>query len=165
MSSPRPPSTLSVVAATFPPFRCRSHAMLRRSRSGKILWIESTFATSTGRPALALDEEPELLAEAPPAGLERYHRMARKPTRATARSCGILIEVWLCWLLVCAIVGNRMSRSGGRGLVARVAGRGLVCSPLTTTLYLSSAPRSLSDCLAASRRIGRIARYVLEALE
>jgi len=32
-------------------------------------------------------------------GLLRYHRMAKKPTRATARSCGMLIEVSV-WAIV-----------------------------------------------------------------
>lgn len=44
-SKPRPLKILSVVATTFPPFRCRSHMMLRRETCGNICCILSTSAS------------------------------------------------------------------------------------------------------------------------
>ena len=52
--------------------------------------------------------------EAPPGGLLKYQRIAKKPTRATARSCGMLIEVSVWAMvavvreLVCMVVRWRM---------------------------------------------------------
>lgn len=92
LSKPLPPKTLSVVAATFPPFRCRSHAIALRSSCGNIADTWSTLLTSTCR-----SREEELGVD--DAGLLRNHRIARKPTSATAMSCGMLIEVWLSAML------------------------------------------------------------------
>jgi hypothetical protein len=44
-SRPRPLRILSVVATTLPPFRCKSHRMLRRSSWGNICWMRSTSAS------------------------------------------------------------------------------------------------------------------------
>lgn len=44
-SNPRPLNILSVVATTFPPFRCRSHMILRRETCGNICCILSTSAS------------------------------------------------------------------------------------------------------------------------
>lgn len=91
MSSPRPLRIRSDVPATLPPLRCRSQAMLRRSSCGNMELIWVICAGSTAR----LREEPLLLLppEEEDMGLLRYQRMAKKPTSATARSWGMLIEV------------------------------------------------------------------------
>jgi len=44
-SKPLPLSILSVVATTFPPFRCKSHMILRRETCGNICCILSTSAS------------------------------------------------------------------------------------------------------------------------
>ena len=95
LSNPLPPSTRSVVAATFPPFQCKSHAIVLRSSCGNMAATWSTLLTSTCRP-----REDELFGGVVEGGLLRYQRIARKPTRATAMSWGMLIEVWLSAMLV-----------------------------------------------------------------
>ena len=65
-----------------------------------LTWV--ICAGSTAR----LREVPALLllpGAEEPGGLLKYQRMAKKPTRATARSCGMLIEVsvWAMLAVVC----------------------------------------------------------------
>lgn len=52
---------------------------------------------STARLLVLLREEVE--GEVVEGGLLRNHRRARKPTMATAMSCGMLIEVWVSAIL------------------------------------------------------------------
>jgi hypothetical protein len=86
-SNPRPFSILSVVATTFPPFRCRSHMMLRRATCGNICWMRSTSASRAAR----ADDEPRGSDDAPDE--KKKYRTARPPRRSTRRSCGRLM-VW-----------------------------------------------------------------------
>ena len=88
VSRARPPRTRSMVASTFPPFRWRSHAILRRSSWGNTEEICSTLLGSTWcrrEPDAELDVEDD-------EGLLMNHRIARKPTTATAMSWGMLID-------------------------------------------------------------------------
>ena len=93
-----------------PPLRCRSQAMLRRSSCGNMALTWEIWAGSTAR---LLREEPAMLLLLPgaeePGGLLKYQRMAKKPTRATARSCGMLIEVSV-WAMVAVdgVVGEEI---------------------------------------------------------
>lgn len=64
--SKRPAKTLSAVAATLPPVRCKSHSAVRRSTCGNICCILSAAASRAARawgPSLCLppaaDEEEE----------------------------------------------------------------------------------------------------------
>ena len=62
--------------------------MVRRSRCGK---MEAIWAMEAGEGVgVPREEEEEPGVEG---GLARNQRRARKPTRATATSCGMLIEV------------------------------------------------------------------------
>ena len=83
-SKPLPLKTLSVVAATFPPLRCKSHTMVLRSNCGNICITCSTCAMLTRRPPL--DRVPLF----PDGELKKNHRIAKNPITMTARSCGIL---------------------------------------------------------------------------
>lgn len=97
LSKPLPLNALSVVIAMFPPFRCRSHAISRRSSCGNICASCSTCAgfTLSCRDDLA-DEEEEVED-----GEKKYHRRAKKVISRTAISCGILR---VCSDIVCARV-------------------------------------------------------------
>lgn len=77
ISNPLPPSILSVVAATLPPFRCRSHITCRLSSWGNMAEIWSTWAMLARDWAVLLDREVGLLAE-PLELLEKYHRAPRR---------------------------------------------------------------------------------------
>lgn len=70
--------------------------MLRRSSCGNMALTWAICAGST--PRLARDELLLLLLlpGEEGGGLLRYQRMAKKPTSATARSCGMLIDVSVC---------------------------------------------------------------------
>ena len=85
VSSPLPLSILSVVAATLPPFLCRSHMMVRRGICGNICCILSTSA-SRARRLLALEVDCDVREEAP---LKKSHRIAIPPMKRTRRSCGM----------------------------------------------------------------------------
>jgi len=60
-SNPLPLNILSVVATTFPPFRCRSHMILRLDTCGNICCIRSTSA-SLAR-TLFVDDAPRFAVE------------------------------------------------------------------------------------------------------
>jgi len=99
-SNPLPPNTRSVTACTLPPFRCKFHNISRRLSCGNIWEICSTCAGLT-RLAAPCRPEPGACVlscpEAEDALRERYHRMARKPMKATMRSCGMLSvcsDIW-----------------------------------------------------------------------
>ena len=62
--------------------------MVRRSSCGKTAETWLTFAMST---CLEPREDVGAVGDV---GLLRYQRMAKKPTRATAMICGMLIDVW-----------------------------------------------------------------------
>jgi len=79
-SSPRPPSILSVVAVTLPPFRCRSHMISRRFSCGNIWDICSTCAAVKRWPALR-PEVPELLLLRD-RNQYRIRKIERKATKA-----------------------------------------------------------------------------------
>lgn len=89
-SKPLPVSTLSVVAATLPPFRCKSQIMSRLFSWGNICDICSTCSGSTTLPGA----RPCAPALEPPAPLSRLknHRITKNETTARVRSEGILIE-------------------------------------------------------------------------
>jgi len=55
-----------------------------------------TCATCAGSTPRFAREELLLLPGVEGGGLLRYQRMAKKPTSATARSCGMLIDVSVC---------------------------------------------------------------------
>lgn len=80
--------------------------MLRASSCGNMLLICAICAGSTARlrvlRALLLLEEVVLVDVG--RGLFMYQRRAKKPTSATARSCGMLIEVSV-WAMVAVRVG------------------------------------------------------------
>lgn len=86
-SKPLPLNIRSVVATTFPPFRCKSHMILLLGTCGNICCIRSTSA-SRARTLLALlrfePEEPLLDPE------KNKYRTANAPTRIMMRSCGRL---------------------------------------------------------------------------
>ena len=89
-SNPRPLKILSVVAATLPPFRCKSHIISRVFNCGNIWDICSTCAGSTAFPRARLRPPPP---EPPlPGSLSRLknHRMTKKETTARVSSDGML---------------------------------------------------------------------------
>jgi len=85
VSNPRPLNTRSVVAATIPPFLCRSHAISLLFNCGNMLAIWSMCAglirTARFVPAGRVPAA---------AGFARYHRMARTETMMKTMSCGML---------------------------------------------------------------------------
>ena len=88
-SNPRPLKILSVVAATLPPFRCKSHIISRAFNCGNIWDICSTCAGSTAFPRARLRPPPP---EPLPGSLSRLknHRMTKKETTARVRRDGML---------------------------------------------------------------------------
>lgn len=83
ISNPLPLKILSVVAITFPPFRCRSHMIVLLDTCGNICCTRSTSA-SLAR-ALLVDEV--LFRDG--LGVEKKkYRMARPPSSRTKISCG-----------------------------------------------------------------------------
>jgi hypothetical protein len=85
-SRPLPLSILSVVATTFPPFRCRSHIILRRDTCGNICCILSTSASLArmlfADVALLLCDEGVAFDE------KKKYLMARPASRSSINSCG-----------------------------------------------------------------------------
>lgn len=88
VSSPRPVNILSVVAATLPPFLCKSHMISLRFNCGNICDICSTWAGSIMRPR----ERPAPFA--PPLLPSRFknQRITRKETTANVSKEGMLME-------------------------------------------------------------------------
>jgi hypothetical protein len=87
VSNPLPVKILSVVAATLPPFRCRSHIISLRFNCGNICDICSTCAGSTLLPrCCSRFKPPESLDDRD----ERSHRITRKETTASVRREGRL---------------------------------------------------------------------------
>ena len=88
-----------------------------------------TWEIWAGATARLLREAPALLLPLPgeeePGGLLRYQRMAKKPTRATARSCGMLIDVSV-WAMVAVFVELVAGRGGW--VFARRRSPRVVCS-------------------------------------
>jgi hypothetical protein len=88
VSKPLPLKILSVVATTFPPFRCKSHIILRLDTCGNICCIRSTsaslartlFVVAAARVAEFEDEK-------------KKYRIPTTPRTSIRSSCGILI-VW-----------------------------------------------------------------------
>jgi hypothetical protein len=64
-----------------------------------VIWAGSTARLRDEEALLPLPPEEE-----EGGGLLRYQRIAKKPTRATARSCGMLIEVSVWAMLADAVV-------------------------------------------------------------
>lgn len=85
-SKPRPERTLSVVAATLPPFRCRSHMISRVLNCGNIWDICSTWAGSTTFPRA----RPRALGGLLSSSRLKNHRNTKKETTARVRSEGML---------------------------------------------------------------------------
>lgn len=98
-SNPLPLNILSVVATTFPPFRCRSHIIFRRDTCGNICCILSTSASLArmlfADVAFRLCEDDAELDE------KKKYRIARPPSRSSISSCGIFI---VCSSMVGAVV-------------------------------------------------------------
>ena len=94
LSRDLPLSTLSVVAAAFPPFLCRSHAMSLLLSCGNICAMVSIWAGLIRTERLATGRVP--FAE----GLLEYHRYTRKATTANTRTCGMFM---LCSAMLKAI--------------------------------------------------------------
>jgi hypothetical protein len=88
VSSPRPLNTRSVVAAAFPPFRCRSHAMSRRLSCGNICAMSSICRWFRRGAAARVEVGRVPWAD----GLLKYQRMARKVTTRKTRTWGMLID-------------------------------------------------------------------------
>lgn len=88
ISKPRPLKILSVVAATLPPFRCKSHIISRVFSCGNICDICSTWAGSTACPRARVRLPPA------PGSSSRLknHRITKKDTTAKVRREGILRE-------------------------------------------------------------------------
>jgi hypothetical protein len=104
LSRDLPLSTLSVVAAAFPPFLCRSHAMSLLFSCGNIWAIVSICAGSMRVERVALGRVP--FAE----GLLEYQRYTRKATTANTMTCGMLM---LCSAMF-ATCGGCERECGGR---------------------------------------------------
>ncbi len=85
-SKPRPERTRSVVAATLPPFRCRSHMISRVLNCGNIWDICSTWAGSTTLPRA----RPRALGGLLSSSRLKNHRITKKETTARVRSEGML---------------------------------------------------------------------------
>lgn len=85
-SKPRPERTRSVVAATLPPFRCRSHIISRVLNCGNIWDICSTWAGSTTLPRA----RPRALGGLLSSSRLKNHRITKKETTARVRSEGML---------------------------------------------------------------------------
>ena len=92
-------NTRSVVAATLPPFRCKSHMISRREIWGNICEICSTSAGFAVRDrGEAVDEE---------AGVKKKYRTARAERAARRRRDG-MDSVCCCWSdIAVERVGNR----------------------------------------------------------
>ena len=98
--------------------------MLRRSSCGNMALTWVICAGST--PRFARDELLLLLPLGEEGGgLLRYQRMAKKPTSATARSCGMLIDVSV-WAMVAVFVELVAGRGGW--VFARRRSPRVVCS-------------------------------------
>jgi hypothetical protein len=109
-SKPRPLNILSVVATTFPPFRCRSHMILRRETCGNICCILSTSA-SLARMLFA-DVVLRFGDDVLPDEKKKY-RIASAPSTINRSSCGRPI-VWSAILSVPGGLGSgRWSNLGG----------------------------------------------------
>lgn len=85
-----------------------------------VIWAGSTARLREVPALLLLPDE-----EAPPGGLLKYQRMAKKPTRATARSCGMLIEVSV-WAMVAVVYESPFM--GVRRVMRRVQVQTRSCS-------------------------------------
>lgn len=80
-----PLNTLSVVAVTFPPFRCRSHMISLRLNCGNICDNWSTCAVFTPKPRDCPAGSRVLLPE----GFENNHRMRRDVMTMNTRIWGM----------------------------------------------------------------------------
>jgi len=89
-SSPLPLNILSVVATTFPPFRCKSHMILRLDTCGNICCMRSTSA-SLARTLFA--EDAPRFADAALELEKKKYRSARPPSTIIKSSCG-MFTVW-----------------------------------------------------------------------
>lgn len=85
-SSPLPPRILSVVAATLPPFRWRSHIISRRPTCGNMELICSTCAGSAPRRLGDGRDEEEEEEE----GEKKKYRTVKKTRARTSRREGML---------------------------------------------------------------------------
>jgi hypothetical protein len=114
VSSPRPLNTRSVVAAAFPPFRCRSHAISRRLSCGNICAMSSICRWFRRGVAARVEVGRVPWAD----GLLKYQRMARKVTTRKTRTWGMLIDcsvmVALC-VVWCGVVWRFGYEGGGLG--------------------------------------------------
>jgi hypothetical protein len=88
VSKPLPFSPLSIVAATFPPFRCKSHAMSRLLSCGS---ISATWSICAGLTRGAARFAAARVPGAAAVGLLRYHRTARKVTTINTSTWGTLM--------------------------------------------------------------------------
>lgn len=102
-SRPLPLSILSVVATTFPPFRCRSHIIFRRDTCGNICCILSTSASLArmlfADVALLLCDDGVAFDE------KKKYLIARPASRSRINSCG---RFMVCSSIVFTLCASQM---------------------------------------------------------
>jgi hypothetical protein len=106
VSKPLPLSPLSIVAATLPPFLCKSHAMSRLLSCGS---ISATWSICAGLTRAAARFAAARVPGAAAVGLLRYHRTARKVTTMNTSTWGTLM---LCSAMTIREESSRVGEMG-----------------------------------------------------
>lgn len=146
-SKPLPLNILSVVATTFPPFRCKSHMILLLEICGNICCIRPT-SSSRARMLFAL-----LRFTPDAAGFEpekKRYRIANAPTNITMRSCGMFT---VCSDIMDIVLYTYCSKwAGNEMLRPRIVSRYRAGDMMNGYLELLSRPMGERELLGICRQ-------------